>query len=211
MIHCWHVTSRKYILLPQYVCTAQGKNQSFSSQTCKNDFNSISICSHFYFFPKHCARYHLWPPGPTQPHVCRHLSPAASFPQECDWQLQHVPGVIGAEGQWLITDQLHALLRGCKSMTQNHLAQDISWLLRNSFPSLPCVSFFILDFYQDLNTYLRVLSGCTGFQRQGSLPSFLPSPVWFTCSRNWYSGPIASTDHHLMLHNHVTVALHLHK
>ena len=62
-------------------------------------------------------------------------------------------------------------------MTQHHLAGDISWLFRNSLPNLPCVSFFILDFYQDLNTYLQVLSGRTGFQRWGSLPSVLPSPV----------------------------------
>lgn len=46
--------ARKYILLPRYVCTAQGKIQSFSSQNCKNNFNSISICSHFYPFSKHC-------------------------------------------------------------------------------------------------------------------------------------------------------------
>lgn len=183
MIHCWHVISSKYILLPLYVCTAQGKNQSFSSQTCKNDFNSISISSHSYFFP---ARYHLWPPGPTQPPICRHLSPAAGFPQECDWQLQHVPGVTGAEGQWPITNQLPTLLRRFKSMSQNHLAGDNSWLLHNSLPNLTCVSFFILDFYRDLNTHLWVFSGHTGIQRWGSLPSVLPSPVRFTRSGNWH-------------------------
>lgn len=199
MIHCWHVISRKYILLPRYVCTAQGKNQSFSSQTCKNDFNSFSICSHSHLFPEHCARYHLWPAGPTQPHISQ-ISLTSCKPS---------PGVTGAEGQWLITNQLHALLRRFKSVTQHHLAVDISWLLCNSLPNLPRVSFFVLDFRWDLNTYLRVWSGCAGFQRWGSLPSVLPSPVWFTCSGNWYRGPVASTDHCLMLYNHVTVALHL--
>ena len=163
MIHCWDAIPRKHILLPRYVCTAQRKDQSFSSQTCKNYFKSASVCSHSYLFPKHCARYHLWPAGPSQPHTCRHLSPAAGFPQERDWQLQHVPGVTGAEGQWLITNHLLALLRRFKSVTQNHLAGDISWLLRNSLSNLPCVSFFILDFYGDLNTQLQVLSGHTGY------------------------------------------------
>lgn len=120
---------------------------------------------------------------------------------------------LGWWGWGVVTDNKLTphLLRRFTRVTQNHLAGDISWLLCNSLPNSPCVSFSILDYYKDSNTYLQVLRGCTGFERWGSLPSLLPSPVWFTCRGNWWRSSVTSTDYHLMLYNHGTVALHIWK
>lgn len=79
-------------------------------------------------------------------HLQAFFLPPASFPQVCDRQLQHMPGVQGQ-----LTDKVHGLLGRLMSMNQNLVIRGISWILYSSFPNLLHVSFFILKFCGDLN------------------------------------------------------------